>query len=139
MKHLALIPCTKKKLPHAAPAESLYSSTLFKLSLAYARTLRPDAIYVLSAKHGLISLDQHLAPYEQTLNKMNGAERADWGQKVLRQLADVCNPSTDQFTILAGRAYYGPLIAGLPSHSLPLAGLGQGKRLQFLKIHITDR
>jgi hypothetical protein len=136
MKHIVLIACCKSKLAHSAPAESLYTSTLFKFSLAYARTLHPDAIYILSAKHGLVPLDQQLEPYEQTLKKMNRPERLAWGQKVLSQLAQVCHPSEDRFTILAGRAYYDTLTTGLPNHELPLLGLGQGKRLQFLKQHI---
>jgi hypothetical protein len=134
MKNIVLISCAKRKLSHPARAEFLYSSSpLFKFSLAYARSLLPDAIYILSAKHGLTSLDQHLEPYEQTLHKMNRAERSGWGQRVLSQLSQVCSPSDDHFIILAGRAYYEMLTPGLPNHTLPLIGLGQGKRLQCLK------
>ncbi len=136
MKHIVLISCVKSKLSFPAPAEKLYTSSLFKFSLAYARQLAPDAIYILSAKYGLVPLDQQLEPYEQTLNKMNSAERLAWGQKVLSQLALVCRPSEDRFTILAGRAYYDTLTPSLPKHELPLLGLGQGKRLQFLKQRI---
>jgi len=137
MKHIVLISCVKSKLPYAAPAELLYTSSLFKFSLAYARQFAPDAIYILSAKHWLVSLDQQIAPYEQTLKAMPAPDRKDWGKKVLRQLADVSNPSTDHFTILAGRDYHGPLISGLPNHTLPLGSLDYGKRLQFLKQRIT--
>lgn len=134
MKRIVLLSCTKRKLPHAARAELLYSpSALFRFSLAYARTFGPDTIYILSAKYGLTSLDQHLEPYEQTLKKMNRADTSAWGQRVLGQLAAVCTPAHDHFTILAGSAYCAPIIASLPNHTLPLAGLGQGRRLQFLK------
>lgn len=138
MKHIVLISCVKSKLSFPAPAERLYTSSLFKFSLAYARQLAPDVIYILSAKYGLVSLGQQVAPYEQTLKKMTAAERADWGRKVLRQLAEVANPSTDHFTILAGSAYADPLTPGLPNHSLPLTGLGQGRRLQFLKRNTSE-
>lgn len=133
MKHIVLISCTKRKLPYAAPAENLYDSPLFRFSLAYARTLAPDAIFVLSAKHGLVGLDQVIAPYEQTLKKMSKAERTVWSQSVLQQLARTCSLPADRFTILAGLAYHEMLTPALPNHSLPLDGLGQGKRLQFLK------
>jgi len=53
MKKIVLISCVKRKLPHRVPAKDLYISQLFKLSFAYAQRLRPDAIYILSAKHGL--------------------------------------------------------------------------------------
>ncbi len=140
MKQNVLISCTKRKLPYGARAELLYSSsTLFRLSLAYARTLHPDAIiYILSAEHGLVSLGQHLEPYNKTLKKMSRAERSAWGQRVLGQLARVCSPTDDHFIILAGKDYYETLIPGLPNHCLPLKDLGQGKRLQFLKRHIPS-
>lgn len=133
MRRVVLISCVKKKLACAAPAAQLYISPLFRFSLAYARQLQPDAIYILSAKHGLVPLDQVLKPYEQTLRTMTAIERADWGQKVLAQLASRCELLSDQFTILAGRRYTEPLLPALPDHHLPLAGLGQGRRLHFLK------
>ncbi|HEY9172812.1 MAG TPA: hypothetical protein VI136_11055 [Verrucomicrobiae bacterium] len=140
MKKIVLISCTKKKLPHGARAELFYSpSARFRNSLAYARSLHPDAIYVLSAEHWLVSLDQHLEPYEKTLKKVSRAERSEWARQVLRQLALVCSPANDHFIILAGKDYYESLIPGLPDHCLPLMGLGQGKGLQFLKRHIPSR
>lgn len=36
----------------------LYTSPLFTYALAYAEALHPDAIYILSAKHGLVGLDE---------------------------------------------------------------------------------
>jgi len=140
MKKIVLISCAKRKLPHGACAELLYSrSALFRFSLAYARSLHPDAtIYILSAKHGLVPLDQHLEPYEQTLKEMSRAERSEWGRQVLSQLARVCSPTDDHFIILAGKDYYETLTPGLPNHCLPLMGRGQGKRLQFLKRHIPS-
>jgi hypothetical protein len=67
---IILISCVKKKLPHRAKAQDLYISTLFRLNLDYARSLKPDAIYILSAKYGLVSLDQAIDPYDITLNNM---------------------------------------------------------------------
>ena len=134
MQKIVLVSCTKKKLPHGAPAELLYSpSARFRYSLAYARSLQPDAIYILSAKHGLVSLDQHLEPYEQTLKRANRAERSKWGRQVLSQLARVCHPTEDRFVILAGKDYYETLLPSLPNCELPLMGLGQGKGLKCLK------
>ncbi len=133
MRHIVLISCTKRKLPYAAPAEDLYNSTLFRFSLAYARKLRPDVVYVLSAKHGLVGLQQVIEPYEQTLKNMTRPERKEWSQNVLRQLASGSDLSRDRFTILAGHAYYEGLVSHLSNHSLPLERLGQGRRLQFLK------
>ena len=66
---IVLISCVSQKLSHRAKAKDLYVSTLFRLNLKYAKILNPDAIYILSAKHGLLSLEQEIEPYEQTLNR----------------------------------------------------------------------
>lgn len=70
------------------------------MSLAYARQLKPDAINILSAEHGLISLSQILAPYDHTLLRMTPTEASAWGQRVLRRLSEVCDPQGDHFTII---------------------------------------
>lgn len=67
-KRIALISCVSQKLSQHAKPKELYVSTLFKLNLKYAEKLEPDEIFILSAKHGLLSLDQQIEPYEQTLN-----------------------------------------------------------------------
>ena len=59
-------------------------STLFKLNLKYANSLSPDDIYILSAKHGLLDLEQEIEPYELTLNNMGAAETRKWANHVLQ-------------------------------------------------------
>jgi len=52
MKKIVLISCASKKLEVKAKAADLYTSALFKLNLKYARKLKPDGIFILSAKYG---------------------------------------------------------------------------------------
>ena len=78
MRKIVLISCVSKKLVHAAKVRDIYVSPLFRLNLAYAESLKPDAIYVLSAKHGLLPLDDQIEPYELTLNTM-GTRRGSPG------------------------------------------------------------
>jgi hypothetical protein len=55
---VALISCSKIKRSYPCEARLLYEpSKLFSKSLAYAQTITDD-IYVLSAKHGLVSLNE---------------------------------------------------------------------------------
>ena len=75
MKTIIIISCISKKLPHKAKAKDLYISALFKLSFQYAKSLNVNDIYILSAKYGLLPLDQEVEPYEQTLNRMSKRER----------------------------------------------------------------
>lgn len=47
---VVLISCVKKKLPGRARVQDLYVSTLFRSNLEFARSLKPDAIYILKTK-----------------------------------------------------------------------------------------
>ena len=133
MKRVVLISCVSKKLDTRAPAEELYTSTLFKLNLRYARALEPDAVYVLSAKHGLLALEDEIEPYDETLNKMPSAARKAWANRVIAQLGERFDLEQDHFIILAGERYRQYLIPYLAAYEIPLQGLPIGKQLQFLK------
>ena len=78
MKNIVLISCVSKKRAVKSKAADLYVSTLFKLDLQYARKLKPDVIFILSAKYGLVALDDEIEPYNVTLNKMSVNERKAW-------------------------------------------------------------
>lgn len=60
MKQIVLISCVNQKLPHRAKAKDMYIRTLFKLNLQYAEKLNPDGVYILSAKYGLLNLEQEI-------------------------------------------------------------------------------
>jgi hypothetical protein len=60
-----VIPCGGSKLDAAAPASDLYTSSYFRGTLAAARSeVADEDILVLSAAHGLVTLDTVLAPYD---------------------------------------------------------------------------
>ena len=73
-RQIVLISCVKSKGKQPAQSQDLYESDLFRKSLAYARCLRPDAIYILSAKYHLLDLDRQIEWYDKTLNKMKIAD-----------------------------------------------------------------
>jgi hypothetical protein len=65
MKKLVIIPCGGAKLSEAAPAAELYIGSMFADTLRTARTMTSDEnIRILSAKHGLIKLDEIIEPYD---------------------------------------------------------------------------
>jgi cytoplasmic iron level regulating protein YaaA (DUF328/UPF0246 family) len=78
---------------------------LFIKSLAYAKKLKPDKIYILSSKYGLLNLDDVIEPYDVELKSMPASEVKKWATRVIQQLRNVSNLENDQFTILAGKAY----------------------------------
>ena len=132
-KKIALISCASQKLPHKAKARDLYVSTLFKLNLKYANSLRPNEIYVLSAKHGLLELEREIAPYEQTLNNMRAFEIKEWANNVLQQLRTVASLEEAEFIFLAGDKYRKYLLPHIKNAVVPLEGLRIGEQLQRLK------
>ena len=128
-----LVSCVKSKLARPAKAKDLYTSTLFQYNLQFAYSLKPDAIYILSAKYGLLELDQVISPYEMTLNTMKESEKKTWSSKVIDSLRQKTDLKLDMFIFLAGRNYRKYLTPYLTYYDVPLEGLSFGKQLQELK------
>lgn len=124
MKKIALIACSKRKLPQRAKARDLYQGTIFKKSLEYAeKKLKADIIFILSAQYGLIKdIDQIIEPYDLTLNNMKKAEIKLWAKDVVNSLRSVSDLNADQFIILAGKKYREFLLDHIKNKSIPLEG-----------------
>ncbi len=137
MRKIVLVSCVKRKQKFSAKAKDLYTSTLFQSNLQYAYRLKPDAIYILSAKYGLVDLDQVIAPYDMTLNTMSESEKKTWARRVLDSLRQKANLEEDLFILLAGNNYRKYLIPELKHYEIPLEGLSFGRQLQELKRRIT--
>jgi len=138
MRKIVLISCASKKLSKKSKAREIYISPLFKLNLAYAKRLNPDAIYILSAKHGLLDLDTEIDPYNITLNNMSTSQRKTWAQSVAGQLGSRTDLHKDHFIFLAGQNYRKYLTPHIASCDIPLEGLSIGKQLQHLKRVINE-
>jgi len=132
MKKVTLISCVSKKLNFKAKAQDLYQSSLFKKSLAYAKQINSDEIYILSAKYGLIKLNDIIEPYDKTLNKMSVSEKKKWSNEVFTKLQKYEIINNTNFIFLAGENYRKYLIEKLPNYEVPMKGLKIGKQLQFL-------
>jgi hypothetical protein len=130
-KKIVLLACVATKLPKPAPAKLLYNSPLFKGSLAYAESLDPDDIVILSAKHYVVPLDKVIAPYDKTLLNMPSEEVREWAVQVLKILADRYDLDNDKFVILAGEKYRKYITPQIAHWSTPLKGKRIGQQLQF--------
>lgn len=149
MKRIVLISCVSKKGNKKAKAKDLYKGPLFTNSLAYGKKLNPDKIFILSALHHLVELDQEIEPYDVTLRYVPPAKRNPklkvltkkesvlWGQKVLQQLENIADLKKDEFIILAGQSYIKPIEKGITNIREPLKGLRQGERVKFLINELT--
>ena len=133
MKKIVLISCVSKKLPKKSKAQDLYISTLFRYNLRYAKSLKADKIFILSAKYGLLNLDEEIEPYNKTLNEMTSDEIKEWANSVLNKLNKITDLNNDEFIFLAGDKYRKYLISHINNYKIPLKGLGIGKQLKYLK------
>lgn len=139
MKKVVLLSCVSKKKDYETKAENLYDSSLFNLSLQYAKALRPDKIYILSALYGLLEMSDKVRPYNKTLNEMSSKERKEWSELVLRQMKDKgLDFNSDHFVILAGNNYRRYLLDHFDHFKLPLEGMRIGEQLSFLKRSIEQ-
>jgi hypothetical protein len=129
-----LVSCVSKKSPTAAPAKEFYASPWFLAVRRYIEAAG-DPWFVLSAKYGLVSPDQVLTPYDETLNSMKIAERRAWSSRVIAQM-DGTNLAPRSIVLFAGLRYREFLMEYLNRRStveVPMEGLRIGKQLQWLK------
>ena len=137
MAKIVLISCVAKKLNIRSKAKDLYISPLFKMNMKYAKSLNPDNVFILSAKYGLLNLDDKINPYNETLNKKPASEIKEWSNMVLESLKREVDIDNDEFIFLAGAKYRKYLIPHLRKYSVPLKGLTIGKQLKYLKERIN--
>jgi pantothenate kinase-related protein Tda10 len=141
MATIVLLSCTKSKLDHKTPAQELYSpSPTFQKTLAYGKSLKPNAMYILSAKHHLVPLNKELAPYDLTLKDMPKDEKEKWGEEVMRQMKSRnIDPNKNKFIFLTGTEYMKPLLQYIPESNIetPLEGKRMGERMKWLNSQIN--
>lgn len=133
---VGLVGCVKTKVDHAAPAQNLYVSTLFRGRRTFVEA-SCDRWFVLSARHGLVRPVEILEPYEESLNGKSADAKRTWAESVLRQLDGTTADYADEvFEIHAGAEYrnFG-LLDGLRGRGarveIPAEHLGQGEQLAF--------
>lgn len=141
MAKIVLLSCTKSKLDHKAPAQELYSaSPMFKKTLEYGKSLNPDKMFILSAKHHLVPLNKELSPYDKTLKEMPKDEKEKWGEETVKQMkSHGLNLDKDKFIFLTGSEYLKPFKEYIPEKNMekPMEGRRLGERLKWLNTQIS--
>lgn len=120
--------CTKEKESKRCRARDMYMpSSLFSKSYEYAKTLNPDKIYILSAKHHLLPLSREIEPYNYTLKDASEGERREWAEEVVKQMKKYGIDFNAKTYFFAGEAYIKYLKEYFPNHKEMYAGKGIGK------------
>lgn len=140
---ICLIACCSQKLDRAAAARDLYCSDLFVKSLGYATGFGFERVGIVSAKHGLLMLDEQVKPYDVFLADFGVRDRQKWGARVVGQMVSArWLDEGSELTLLAGRLYcdaiesalgVGGFGAGKVEVHRPLKGLGIGHQKAWLK------
>lgn len=83
---LALIPCSASKAQtgHAVTAASLYTGSPFQLMLRHAQTRAPRII-IMSAKYGLLELDQRISYYDRYIKDLSSRQRMELEADIAQQ------------------------------------------------------
>ncbi|MCI0339330.1 MAG: YaaA family protein [Acidobacteria bacterium] len=119
-KRIVIISCGKQKLTCPALARELYTGLYFKATLGYALTIAPvENIFVLSAKYGLVRLDDRLKPYDLKMGEAGSVTC----QKVLRQ-AERMGIAGRSVVALGGSRYVRIIRSLWSSVETPLDGKG---------------
>ena len=130
-----IIGCGARKKTVASAAAELYVGPLFTAALKYARSKSDDAnIRVLSAKHGLLTLATVIEPYDLTWGVGASISTAELAAQLPAQWC------SSAFVLLCGERYrmaigyaYNSAFKQPMQAKIPLAHLGIGKQLQWLK------
>jgi hypothetical protein len=77
---LCLVACAASKRDERTVAYALYNSTLFEKSFGAACMLGDP--YIMSAKHGILSVDDRIDSYNKTLRKCTADEKREWAESL---------------------------------------------------------
>lgn len=130
---VVFITCGKKKRHERCKAEDMYIGTYFRMTLAYAKSLLPRKIYILSAKYGVTELDDVISPYNFTLNKISKHKRKLWAWNCYKQLQRKKIDFNEETIWLGGRAYWEHLVQAFPNVQIPFAHKPIGAQKHFIK------
>ena len=130
-KVIAFVACSKKKTSYKTKARELYQGPLFKKALRYAEQHYLQ-VYILSAKYGIVDLEEVIAPYDKTLKTMLPKEKTQWADMVKKQMEE--------------KEIYPPFIffTGVEYHKYfegekPLLGLSLGYSLQWFSKRLQKK
>ena len=128
---IVFLSCVKTKQSKSCAARDMYTSDLFRKSLAYAEKLQPTYIYILSAKYGLLDLQEVIDPYNATLVGANDATCKRWAYMVYKQMQEKQINFDEEAVFLCGKNYRKYLITKFTNAAAPLKHLGIGQQLAF--------
>ncbi|QDN75090.1 hypothetical protein FNV64_05200 [Streptomyces sp. S1A1-7] len=128
---LVVIPCGSRKLGRRARAADLYVGSYHRACRRAADALRPDRLLILSARYGLLDLDDVIDPYDTP----HGAADAITAQALLKQATVRDIVLLDPVVALGGARHVDLVRTIWPLAHTPLAGTrGMGEQMARLAV-----
>jgi hypothetical protein len=129
------VACTSRKGDQPAPAEFIYKSPLFSAARSYAEK-RSNQWFILSAKHGLLSPNDVINPYNESLMSQSDSQRKEWSEGVHKAFAARVPPG-GRVIFLAGSTYRSDLAPRFEAEgretAAPMSELGIGSQVAWLQ------
>lgn len=114
-RRVCLIGCSRKKTARKISARDLYVSDRFRAALSLAERYC-DHTFVVSAKHGLLKLDETIPPYDVSIDHLGESSIHAWASSVVDQLEDAV-PNGGQLLLLMENRYSNPISAEIELRS----------------------
>jgi hypothetical protein len=138
---LVVIPCGSRKLGFPARSAEMYVGSYHRACRKAADALRPDRLLILSARHGLLDLDDIIEPYDTP----HGASDSVTAQVLLEQATLRGIVSLDSVVALGGARHVSLVRSVWPHARTPLTGArGMGEQMARLaamregrEVHLT--
>ncbi|WP_327292017.1 DUF6884 domain-containing protein [Streptomyces sp. NBC_01198] len=128
---LIVVPCGARKLDHRARAGEMYTGSYHRACRRAAEALRPDRLLILSARYGLLGLDEEIEPYDTP----HGAEGAVTAAILRAQAAERGIADLDPVVLLGGARHVALARAVWPHARTPLSGTrGMGEQVARLAV-----
>jgi hypothetical protein len=89
---LAIIPCGARKREGRHAARDLYVGPYFRAALRWAETAGADRVLILSAKHGLLGLDEEVDAYDLTFGQPGAVDAGKVEQQAYLRLVRHARP-----------------------------------------------
>ena len=127
---IVIVACGAKKLDRPARARDLYAGAYFKAALAYAHALAPAKdIFILSAKYGLIGINDHVEPYDLKMGEPGSVTSVK-----LSGQAEFYGLLEEKPIILGGKLYAGLCREVWREAQAPLEGKGGlGEQISWMR------
>lgn len=126
------VACGSDKASSRCKARDMYTGEVFKKSLEYAESLKPDKLYILSGKHELLDPNKEIDPYNLYIGDKSSEWRKEWAERVIDQMKAAHIDFNTKTYFMAGEDYIQFLRDQFPNRVEVFKGKQFGEIMHYL-------